>query len=110
MGASEDQISNIEQHFEVTLPEDCRQFLSTSDGMSESLPPAGNFLAFASPTRLVANNSAGSLQERFPAAAAVGGDGSRGLLVYDFRQDRRRWPCSTSPQRTGPTPSVRHPR
>ncbi|MFE5594227.1 hypothetical protein [Streptomyces sp. NPDC056549] len=32
-------------------------------------------------------NEAGEFQKRFPGAVVIGGDGSRELLVYDFRQD-----------------------
>ncbi|WP_405927237.1 hypothetical protein [Streptomyces sp. NBC_00035] len=36
---------------------------------------------------LVDVNEAGEFQQRFPASLVIGGDGSREMLAYDFRQD-----------------------
>lgn len=36
---------------------------------------------------LIGINEAGEFQRRFPGALVIGGDGSRELLAYDFRQD-----------------------
>ncbi|MDA5279998.1 hypothetical protein [Streptomyces sp. Isolate_45] len=38
-------------------------------------------------TELIDLDEAGGFQERFPGVVVIGGDGSRELLVYDFRQD-----------------------
>ncbi|MFC8270079.1 hypothetical protein ACFUIZ_30825 [Streptomyces cinereoruber] len=35
----------------------------------------------------VGNDESGEFQKRFPGAVVVGGDGSRRLLAYDFREE-----------------------
>jgi hypothetical protein len=87
VGADGEQIAQIERHFAVRLPEDYRQFLAGQGGMEGFVPPAGDYLVLFPVEQLVDLNQAGGIQERFPGAMSIGGDGSREMLVYDFRED-----------------------
>lgn len=86
MAASEAHIEEIERHFGVRLPEDYRHFLLTRGTMGEFLPPANPYVAIYPVDEIVGMNVAGLIQDRFPDAVAIGGDGSREMLTYDFRQ------------------------
>ena len=86
MAASEAQIAEVERHFGVRFPEDYRCFLLTRGTMGEVLPPANPYLAIYPVEGIVRMNVAGLIQNRFPSAVAIGGDGSREMLTYDFRQ------------------------
>lgn len=52
--------------------------------MKDFFRPANDFLELFAIGDVVGVNTAGEIQARFPGAVAVGGDGSRELLVYDF--------------------------
>lgn len=87
MSSNDDQIVQVERHFGVRFPQDYRDFLSTTGSLSQFVPPADDFLVIAALDELIGINEAGEFQKRFPGAVVIGGDGSRELLAYDFRQD-----------------------
>lgn len=87
MSSNDDQIVRVEHHFGVRFPQDYRDFLSTTGSLSQFVPPADDFLVIDALDELIGINEAGEFQKRFPSAVVIGGDGSRELLAYDFRQD-----------------------
>ncbi|UYQ60100.1 SMI1/KNR4 family protein [Streptomyces peucetius] len=87
MSSNEDQIAQVEHHFGVRFPQDYRDFLGTTGSLSQFVPPADDFLVIDALDELIGINDAGEFQKRFPGAVVIGGDGSRELLAYDFRQD-----------------------
>ncbi|MEV4940862.1 SMI1/KNR4 family protein [Streptomyces zaomyceticus] len=86
MNANADRIAQAESHFGVRFPADYRHFLATEGSMSRFVPPADDFLMINSIAELIDVNEAGEFQEYFPGSVVIGGDGSREMLVYDFRQ------------------------
>lgn len=105
MSSNDDQIAQAEGHFGVRFPEDYRHFLAREGSMARFVPPADDFLMINALTELIEVNEAGDFQERFPRSVVIGGDGSREMLTYDFRQDPRLW--SSRRLRSGLV--VRHP-
>ncbi|NGO75219.1 hypothetical protein G6045_05915 [Streptomyces sp. YC504] len=87
MSSNEDWITQVEQHFGVELPQDYRRFLTTQGSMSQFVLPADDFLMINEIAELIEVNEAGEFQERFPKSLVIGGDGSREMLAYDFRQN-----------------------
>ncbi|MGW0840983.1 SMI1/KNR4 family protein [Streptomyces sp. NPDC002787] len=87
MSSIDDQIAQVEHHFGVHFPQDYRDFLGTTGSLSQFVPPADDFLVIDALAELIGINEAGEFQKRFPGAVVIGGDGSRELLAYDFRQD-----------------------
>ncbi|WP_435191442.1 SMI1/KNR4 family protein [Streptomyces sp. bgisy126] len=87
MSSNDDRIAQVEHHFGVRFPQDYRDFLGTTGSLSRFVPPADDFLVIDALDELIGNNEAGEFQKRFPGAVVIGGDGSRELLTYDFRQD-----------------------
>ncbi|MFF0479507.1 SMI1/KNR4 family protein [Streptomyces sp. NPDC004284] len=87
MSSNDDRIVQVEHHFGVRFPQDHRDFLGTTGSLSRFVPPADDFLVIDALDELIGINEAGEIQKRFPGAVVIGGDGSRELLVYDFRQD-----------------------
>ncbi|WP_426402865.1 SMI1/KNR4 family protein [Streptomyces sp. R-07] len=87
MSSNDDQIVQVEHHFGVRFPQDYRHFLGTTGSLSQFVPPADDFLVIDALDELIGINEAGEFQRRFPGAIVIGGDGSRELLAYDFRQD-----------------------
>ncbi|MFJ2933037.1 SMI1/KNR4 family protein [Streptomyces sp. NPDC087219] len=87
MSSDDDRIAQVEHHFGVGFPQDYRDFLGTTGSLSRFVPPADDFLVIDALDELIGNNEAGEFQKRFPGAVVIGGDGSRELLVYDFRKD-----------------------
>ncbi|WP_330461065.1 SMI1/KNR4 family protein [Streptomyces sp. NBC_00820] len=87
MSSKDDAITQAERHFGVRFPEDYRRFLATQGSMSRFVPPADDFLMINDVAELVDVNEAGEFQQRFPGSLAIGGDGSREILTYDFRQE-----------------------
>ncbi|MFD7445991.1 SMI1/KNR4 family protein [Streptomyces sp. NPDC059909] len=85
--SSHDVLAQAERRFGVRFPEDYRQFLATEGSMSRFVPPSDDFLMINDVSELIDVNAAGEIQERFPGGVVVGGDGSRELLTYDFRQE-----------------------
>jgi hypothetical protein len=83
----EAQLAEVEQRFSVRLPEDYRQFILQTDVLEELESAAGSYLVLYPPTELADLDEAGEYQQRFPGGVAVGGDGGREVLFYDFRQD-----------------------
>jgi hypothetical protein len=86
MGASEQDIATVEQHVGLRLPNDYRHFLLTRGSMNEFVPPADHYLCIHPIESVIGINMAGDIQERFLGALVIGGDGSREMLTYDFRQ------------------------
>ncbi|MGW8797342.1 SMI1/KNR4 family protein [Streptomyces sp. NPDC055775] len=87
MSSNDDQIAQAEDHFGVRFPEDYRHFLAREGSMARFVPPADDFLMINALTELIEVNEAGDFQERFPRSVVIGGDGSREMLTYDFRQE-----------------------
>ncbi|MGW3158435.1 SMI1/KNR4 family protein [Streptomyces sp. NPDC001089] len=87
MSSNADPIAQVEHHFGVRIPQEYRDFLGTAGSLSQFVPPADDFLVIDALAELIGINEAGEFQKRFPGAVVIGGDGSRELLVYDFRQD-----------------------
>ncbi|MFJ3819391.1 SMI1/KNR4 family protein [Streptomyces sp. NPDC090056] len=87
MSSNDDRIAQVEHHFGVRFPQDYRDFLGTTGSLSRFVPPSDDFLVIDVLDELIGNNEAGEFQKRFPGAVVIGGDGSRELLAYDFRQD-----------------------
>lgn len=55
--------------------------------MGRSVPPVNDCLMVDPVEKIIEINEAGEIQDRFPGAVVIGGDGSRELLTYDFRQE-----------------------
>lgn len=87
MSSNDDQIAQVERHFGVRFPEDYRHFLATEGSVARFVPPADDFLMINALAELIEVNEAGEFQERFPRSVVIGGDGSREMLTYDFRQE-----------------------
>jgi hypothetical protein len=87
MAASEAQIAEVERHFGVRFPDDYRHFLLTRGTMGGFLPPANAYVMIYPVEEITPVNEAGFIQDRFPRAIVIGGDGSREMLTYDFRHD-----------------------
>jgi hypothetical protein len=87
MAAREAQIAEVERHFGVRFPNDYRHFLLTRGTMGEFLPPANAYVMIYPVEEIIPVNEAGLIQDSFPGAIAIGGDGSREMLMYDFRHD-----------------------
>ncbi|WP_369141928.1 SMI1/KNR4 family protein [Streptomyces sp. R44] len=87
MSSIDDPIARVEHHFGVRFPQDYRDFLCTTGSLRQFVPPADDFLVIDALDELIGINEAGEFQKRFPGAVVIGGDGSRELLAYDFRQD-----------------------
>ncbi|MFF9915314.1 SMI1/KNR4 family protein [Streptomyces sp. NPDC013457] len=87
MNSNDDRIVQVEHHFGVRFPQDYRDFLGMTGSLSQFVPPADDFLVITALDELIDINEAGEFQKRFPGALVIGGDGSRELLAYDFRQD-----------------------
>ncbi|MER6216225.1 SMI1/KNR4 family protein [Streptomyces sp. NPDC001674] len=87
MSSKDDRIAQVEHHLGVRVPQDYRDFLATTGNLSQFIPPTDDFLVIDALDELIGNNEAGEFQKRFPGAVVIGGDGSRELLAYDFRQD-----------------------
>ena len=88
MAASEAQIPEIERRFGVRLPEDYVRFLLTRGSMKQRFSPANCSVQIYSLDDVIPINEAGEIQDRFPGALVIGGDGSREMLAYDFRRDQ----------------------
>jgi hypothetical protein len=77
----------LEQRFGVQLPDDYRQLvLQAADDGYELDATDGSFLVLYLPDQLVGLNDSGDYQQRFRGGLAIGGDGGREILLYDFRQ------------------------
>jgi hypothetical protein len=87
MGPRQAQITQVERHFSVRFPDDYRRFVATQGSMDQVVAPAGDYLTIYPIDQVIGINQAGSIPERFPGAVVIGGDGSRELLAYDFRED-----------------------
>jgi hypothetical protein len=90
MAASEAQIVEVERHFGVRLPDDYRHFMRTRGTMGEFLPPANSYVTIYPIEEIISVNESGFIRERFPGAMVIGGDGSREMLTYDFRNPQPR--------------------
>lgn len=77
----------VERYFGVRFPADYRRFAVEPGAMDEVMPPAGDFLQISAIERVIEYHEAGECSERFPGSVTIGGNGSREMLVYDFRQD-----------------------
>ncbi|MEU9431228.1 SMI1/KNR4 family protein [Streptomyces sp. NPDC048252] len=87
MSTNDDRIAQTERRFGVRFPEDYRHFLATEGSIARFVPPADDFLMINAIAELIEVNEAGDFQERFPGSVVIGGDGSREMLTYDFRQE-----------------------
>ncbi|GGT44131.1 hypothetical protein GCM10010271_55090 [Streptomyces kurssanovii] len=87
MSSNDDEIAHAEHRFGVRFPEDYQHFLATEGSIARFVPPADDFLMINAIAELIEVNEAGDFQERFPGSVVIGGDGSREMLTYDFRQE-----------------------
>ncbi|WP_327420517.1 SMI1/KNR4 family protein [Streptomyces sp. NBC_01230] len=87
MSSNNDEITRAERHFGIRFPQDYRHFLATQGSMSRFVPPADDFLMINDFAELIDVDEAGEFQQRFPGSLVIGGDGSREMLTYDFRQE-----------------------
>lgn len=87
MSSNDDRIARAECRFGVRFPKDYRHFLATEGSMTRFVPPANDYLMINAVAELIEVNEAGDFQERFPQSVVIGGDGSREMLTYDFRQE-----------------------
>ncbi|MEU0374851.1 SMI1/KNR4 family protein [Streptomyces sp. NPDC006283] len=87
MSSNDDRIAQAEGRFGVRFPEDYRDFVARKGSMARFVPPADDFLMIHAVAELIEVNEAGDFQERFPGSVVIGGDGSREMLTYDFRQE-----------------------
>ncbi|MFF5279809.1 SMI1/KNR4 family protein [Streptomyces sp. NPDC000133] len=87
MSSNNDEITQAERHFGVRFPRDYRHVLATPGSMGRFVPPADDFLMINDAAELIDVNEAGEFQQRFPGSLVFGGDGSREMLTYDFRQE-----------------------
>jgi hypothetical protein len=76
----------VERELGVRFPEDYRRLVLGGDRVKGFFPPAEDFLELFAVEDIAGINAAGELQARLPGAVAIGGNGSRELLVYDFRE------------------------
>jgi len=83
----ETQLAEVEQHFGIRLPDDYRWYILQVGGTDGFVYPADNYLVLYPADQLAALDEAGAHQQRFPGGLAIGGDGSREILFYDFRHD-----------------------
>lgn len=79
-------LAEVERALGVQFPSDYRAFIASRGGVDEFVPPAGDFLSIYAQGRLIELNAAAEAAERFPGGVIIGGDGSREMLTYDFRQ------------------------
>ncbi|QIP87833.1 hypothetical protein GLX30_31660 [Streptomyces sp. Tu 2975] len=87
MSSNDEQIAQAEHRFGVRFPEDYRHFLATGGSIARFVPPADDFLMINAMAEFQEVNEAGDFQKRFPGSVVIGGDGSREMLTYDFRQE-----------------------
>ena len=87
MLASEEQIAEVERYFGVRFPNDYRHFLLTRGAMKKFVTPAKAYVEIHPVQDIISLDEAGFIQQRFPGAVVIGGDGSREMLTYDFRQN-----------------------
>jgi hypothetical protein len=87
MSTDTDPLRALEQRLGVRFPDDYRRFLAARCSFDAFVPPHGDYLQLTPAAELNDLNEAGAVGDRFPGAVAIGGDGSRELLAFDFRQD-----------------------
>ncbi|HRO04313.1 MAG TPA: SMI1/KNR4 family protein [Terricaulis sp.] len=83
MPATLDQLDEIKERLGCSLPADYRTFLIQGGSLDEFL--GVDFLQLLPVDRLLPMNDAAQIQSRFPGAFVIGGNGSREMLAYDFR-------------------------
>jgi len=80
------KMEEIERRLDVHLPDDYVRFLLTRGSMKQRISPADCYLQIYPLDDVIPINEAGEIQDRFPGALVIGGDGSREMLAYDFRR------------------------
>jgi len=80
----EEKIRAVETHFDIELPQNYRDFLCAKEKLQEFI---GDYFLEIYPIDEVRERSEiVDFQDRFPKSVVIGGNGSRELLAYDFRQ------------------------
>lgn len=82
MTTTQDHLAAIEAAFNIRLPADYRAFMVERGGYNDDL--GADFLQVYPADQLEGQNTAGDIQKRFPGCLAIGGDGSREVLLYHF--------------------------
>ena len=82
--ASEGEMQALENYVGARLPDDYRDFLLTQGSMREIFGEV-TVLELFPVDQIIRINDAGEIRSRFPGALVIGGDGSREMLAYDFR-------------------------
>jgi hypothetical protein len=82
--ATDAEVKTLENYVGARLPDDYRDFLLTQRSMEKFFGEVA-FLQLYPADQIIPINEAGEIQSRFPGALVIGGDGSREMLTYDFR-------------------------
>lgn len=82
--ANESEVQALETYAGTRLPHDYRDFLLTQGSMLEIFGEVAVLDLFPV-DQVIPVNEAGEIRSRFPGALVIGGDGSREMLTYDFR-------------------------
>jgi cell wall assembly regulator SMI1 len=86
MGSSTEAIRRVEQQLGISFPQDYKDFVVDDSMATGRWSSTGDYLMLDPLDDLAGINEAAELASRLPDAVIIGGDGSRELLVYDFRQ------------------------
>ncbi|MGI5250088.1 SMI1/KNR4 family protein [Actinacidiphila glaucinigra] len=86
MGSPPEAIGRVEQKLGVRFPQDYKDIVADESGTAGRWSSSGDYLVLDPLNDLPGINEAAELASRLPGAVIIGGDGSRELLVYDFRE------------------------
>ncbi|MEU6341713.1 hypothetical protein ABZ883_12295 [Streptomyces sp. NPDC046977] len=86
MASSLEAIGGVEQKLGIHFPQDYRGFVAEEPVETGRWSSTGDCIILNPVDELPGINEAAELATRLPGAVIIGGDGSRELLVYDFRR------------------------